>query len=82
MTIKDELMVIVRAFNALITGSGTAQQLADAQAQIAALKAADQLTDAEQAEVDSALTNAAAAPAPTTAQVATVTAGGTGGTGA
>lgn len=61
MTIKDELLVVVRAFNSLITGSGTAQQLADAQAQVAALKAADQLTDAEQAEVDKALSTAAAA---------------------
>ena len=61
MTIKDELLIIVRAFNALITGAGTAQQLKDAQDQIAALKAADALTDAEQAEVDAALVTAAAA---------------------
>ena len=84
MTIKDELMIIVRAFNALLTSTATSQQLADANAKIAALEAADQLTDAEQAEVTAALTNAAAATPPTPAQVTTVTAptDGTGATGA
>lgn len=72
MTIKDELMTVVRAFNALINAPGNAKALADAQAQIEALKLADQLTDAEQAEVDTALTNASASTPPTPTQVAAV----------
>lgn len=61
MSIKDELMLVVRAFNALLHAPSDAEALADAQKQIADLKAADQLSDAEQAEVDSALASAAAA---------------------
>lgn len=74
MSIKDELLVIVRAFNTLILGpSVTAAQLKTAQDALAALQASEQLTEAETAEVNSALTNAAASTPPTPAAVVAVT---------
>jgi hypothetical protein len=73
MSNKDELMVVVRAFNTFITANTvTTAQLKDAQDQLAALKLSDSLTDAEQAEVNTALTNAAAVTPPTPAAVAAV----------
>jgi hypothetical protein len=74
MTIKDELLIIVRAFNTLILGpTVTAAQLKAAQDALAALQASEQLTDSETAEVNTALTNAAASTPPTPTQVAAVT---------
>ena len=81
MSIKDELLAVVRAFNTLINSQANSQALADAQAKIADLTAAQTLTDAEQAEVDKALATASAATPPTPAAVTAVQAGVTGSTG-
>lgn len=73
MTIKDTLMIVVRALNGLITSpASNAAALTQAQADLATLQASVTLTDAEQTEVNAALTNAAAVTPPTPAQVAAV----------
>jgi L-rhamnose isomerase len=73
MTLKEELLVIVRAFNALITNQSNADALKQAQDELAALKASETLTEAESAEVDAALANAAAVTPPAPEQVEAVT---------
>lgn len=72
MTIKEELLIVVRAFNALITNQPNADALKKAQDDLAALKASETLSDAESAEVDAALANAAAANPPAPEQVQSV----------
>jgi hypothetical protein len=73
MTIKDTLLIVVRAFNTLINSPSTSTAaLATAQASLASLQNSITLTDSEQAEVNTALTSAAAVTPPTPAQVAAV----------
>jgi hypothetical protein len=72
-SIKDTLLIVVRAFNTLINSpSNNTAALATAQAQLATLQSSVTLTDAEQAEVNTALTSATAVTPPTPSQIAAV----------
>lgn len=72
---KETLLKLVRAFVALLhTDSDNVTQIAALKAQIATYQAQLTLTDAEQAEVNSAVNQIAAADAPSVADVKPVAA--------